>query len=106
MKISNPDNKVKYLVDSGKLEAFALGLLDDDESEQVKQYIKCHPELGATYANMRKHLWKMADDLEIPMPPAVQKRLEIFKIKERRYQWIIGLLTIALMISLTFHFLK
>lgn len=103
MNLSNPDSKVKYLVDSGKLEAFALGLLEDEESEQVKQYIKCHPEVKTAYTSMRKHLWKMADDLEIPMPPAVQKRLEIFKIKERRYQRIIVVLVVALVVSIILH---
>lgn len=68
--------KIKEYIESGALEAFALGVATEEETLELMQLKARHPEINQALAELEADMQHMAEYMAINPPPDMLSRIE------------------------------
>ena len=68
--------KIKEYIESGALEAFALGIATEEETLELMQLKAQHPEINQALAELEADMERMAEYMAIKPPPDMLSRIE------------------------------
>ena len=66
---------IKEYIESGILEAYALGALPEGERSRVEADVARHPELAAELAAIEQAMHRLADEQAVPPPAFMQEQI-------------------------------
>ena len=69
------DDKIKHIIDSGLLEAYFLGLTDDNQSKEISMLLESSEELKQRQEAFDNLLFDMTDAMKIKPPVNLKSKL-------------------------------
>lgn len=69
------DKRIEEIIQSGVIEEYLFGTLEQEERKEVEALIAKHPELKSHLESAQEVVWNMADEMAIDPPPKVKQKI-------------------------------